>query len=200
MIVDQPDDCFFKMDQFINELKVEEGKEESKQEAEEPRSRIAVLHSRYASRKNTMRDKQAHPVFDEQERVAVFHNGFVTNYKEIAKELFPNKDPSKSIMSDSELIACLLGRLLDQGMNLKTAIQTMIETKLIGTWRMTIALVSEPDRIFIVKNSGPFYMGTSQTSVVFCSDQAILAEQASQFSFKKLKNNILYEVTDECEV
>ena len=32
MIVDQPDDCFFKMDQFINELKVEEGKEESKQE------------------------------------------------------------------------------------------------------------------------------------------------------------------------
>ena len=117
-----------------------------------------------------MRDKQAHPVFDEQERVAVFHNGFVTNYKEIAKELFPNKDPSKSTMSDSELIATLLGRLLDQGMDLKTAIQTMIETKLIGTWRMTIALVSEPDRIFIVKNSGPFYMGSSETSVVFCSD------------------------------
>ncbi len=69
MIVDQDDDCFFKMEQYVNELKVEEGKEESKgaaaAEDQLPKSRIAILHSRYASRKNTMRDKQAHPVFDE---------------------------------------------------------------------------------------------------------------------------------------
>ena len=69
MIVDQDDDCFFKMEQYVNELKVEEGKEESKgaaaAEDQLSKSRIAILHSRYASRKNTMRDKQAHPVFDE---------------------------------------------------------------------------------------------------------------------------------------
>ncbi len=49
------------MDQYVNELKVEEGKEESKGAAaaddQLPKSRIAILHSRYASRKNTMRDK-----------------------------------------------------------------------------------------------------------------------------------------------
>ena len=60
-----------------------------------------------------MRDKQAHPVFDSQERVAVFHNGFVTNYKELAKELYPHKDPSKSNLSDSELIALMIGKLMD---------------------------------------------------------------------------------------
>ena len=198
MIIDQQDDCFFKMDQFVNELKVEESKEEVK--TEESKSRIAVLHSRYASRKNTMRDKQCHPVFDEQERVAVFHNGFVTNYKEIAKELFPFKDPSKSTMSDSELIAFLLGRYLDQGMDLKTAIQTMIETKLIGTWRMTITLVAEPDKVYVTKNVGPFYMGTSQNALVFCSDQNIINEHSEKFTFTKLKNNILYEITDECVI
>ena len=109
-------------------------------------------------------------MFDAQERVAVFHNGFVTNYREIAKELFPHKDPSKSTNSDSELIAIMLGRYLDQGMDLKTAIQTMIETKLIGTWRLAISLVSQPDRIYITKNVGPLYMGTSQDSIVVCSD------------------------------
>ena len=58
MIVDQADDCFNKMDVYLNELKVEESKEESKSAAASSvRSKIAVLHSRYASRKNTMRDK-----------------------------------------------------------------------------------------------------------------------------------------------
>jgi len=54
--------------------------------------------------------------------VAVFHNGFVTNYKELAKELFPNKDPSKTTQSDSELIALMLGKLLKEGADIKTAI------------------------------------------------------------------------------
>ena len=72
-----------------------------------------------------MRDKQAHPVMDEQERVAVFHNGFVSNYKELARELFPHKDPNRSTLSDSELIALTLGKFLDQGMDIKTAIQTI---------------------------------------------------------------------------
>lgn len=69
MIIDQTEDCFYKLDQFVNELKVQEttAGEEAKEAAaaSEPRSRIAVVHSRYASRKNTMRDKQAHPVTDE---------------------------------------------------------------------------------------------------------------------------------------
>ena len=62
MIVDQQDDCFFKMNEYINGLKLEEQKgEEVKEEVKEeetarPKSRIAVLHSRYASRKNTVRD------------------------------------------------------------------------------------------------------------------------------------------------
>lgn len=44
---------------------MEEQKEEQKQvKTINTRSRIAVLHSRYASRKNTVRDTQAHPVFD----------------------------------------------------------------------------------------------------------------------------------------
>ena len=94
----------------------------------------------------------------------------------------------------------MLGRYLDQGMDLKTAIQTMIETKLIGTWRLAISLVSQPDRIYLTKNVGPLYMGTSQDSIVFCSDQTILSEQSERFTFKKLKNNILYEVTDECVI
>ena len=147
-----------------------------------------------------MRDKQAHPVFDSQERVAVFHNGFVTNYKELAKELYPHKDPSKSNLSDSELIALMIGKLMDQGMEVKAAIQNLVETKLIGTWRLAIVLSSEPNKIYVTKNAGPFYLGESGDSVVLCSDQNILTEQEATFTFRKLRSNILYEITDECQI
>ena len=119
MCIDPQDDCFYKLDQYLNELKVEEMKEEAK---EGTLSRIAVLHSRYASRKNTVRERQAHPVFDEKERVAVFHNGFVSNYKELSLEMYPHKNTAISTLSDSDLIALTLGKLLDQGMDIKTAI------------------------------------------------------------------------------
>ena len=112
-------------------------------------------------------------MFDQQERVAVFHNGFVTNYKELAKELFPNKNPDKSTLSDSEIIALMIGKFLDQDMDV-TALKTLVETKLIGTWRIAVMVVAEPNKLYFTKNVGPFYMGKSEHSIVLCSDRGIL--------------------------
>lgn len=46
----------------------------------------------------------------------------MTNYKELATELYPQKDASKSTLSDSELIARMIGKLMDDGMDIKAAI------------------------------------------------------------------------------
>ena len=89
LIVEQKDDCFFKMDQLFQSLKKQEVKrapkkppkmtktlcvsdlESDNQAAEETEdvngARMCIIHSRYASRRGTMRDNQAHPVFDSQE-------------------------------------------------------------------------------------------------------------------------------------
>ena len=112
-------------------------------------------------------------MFDENNRVAVFHNGFVTNFKELTRELFPNKDPSKVNLTDSELIAVMLGKELDSGADLKTAITTLVENKLIGTWRMAIVPVNNPNLIYFIKNAGQFFIGKSEKSIVVCSDQEI---------------------------
>ena len=131
----------------MNQLHLEEKKDEAA-------SKMCVVHSRYASKRGTIRDQQAHPVFDEENRVAVFHNGFVTNFKELTRELFPKKDPAKVNLTDSELIAVMLGKELDSGADLKTAITTLVEKKLIGTWRMAIMPVKEPNLIYFIKNAG----------------------------------------------
>ena len=70
----------------------------------------------------------------------------------------------------------MLGKLLKEGQDIKTAIQTLIETKLIGTWRLAIILTAEPNKIYVTKNAGPLFMGKSSGSIVICSDQSILNE------------------------
>ncbi len=49
-------------------------------------SKFAVLHSRYSSSRKIF-DNLAHPHLDEKSRVAVFHNGFIANYEDLARKL-----------------------------------------------------------------------------------------------------------------
>ena len=66
------------------------------------------MHSRYASNRTKITEDQAHPVFDAKKRIAVFHNGFITNFLELSEELLQQKvitSAEAKSMSDSELIA-----------------------------------------------------------------------------------------------
>lgn len=67
------EDCFSKL-------------EKSFKGAGEVRSNFGVLHSRYSSSKK-IKDNLAHPHFDEKNRVAIFHNGFIANYEDLAKQI-----------------------------------------------------------------------------------------------------------------
>ena len=195
LAVDEEDDCFWKMGQHMQLTDMGQ-----LEESEEPSSKLCVIHSRYASRRGTIRDDQAHPVFDSKKRVAVFHNGFITNFKELLRELYPYKDPSKSNMSDSELIAQMLGNELDNSTDLKTAITNLLETKLFGTWRMAIIPVDSPNKIFFTKNAGEFYLGRTKNkmNIVVCSDDEI--QEHKNFRFEKMHNNTLYEIQKDCKV
>ena len=194
LAVDEEDDCFWKMGQDLQLSDMEE-----LEESKEPSSKLCVIHSRYASRRGTIRDDQAHPVFDSKNRVAVFHNGFITNFKDLLRELYPYKDPSKSNMSDSELIAQMLGNELDTpNTDLKTAITNVLETKLFGTWRMAIIPVDNPNKIFFTKNAGEFFLGKTKNrqNIVVCSDDEI--QEHKDFRFEKMHNNTLYEIQENC--
>lgn len=67
------EDCFTKL-------------QNSFKQATNLKSKFGVLHSRYSSSKK-IKDVLAHPHFDERGRVAIFHNGFIANYEDLAKDL-----------------------------------------------------------------------------------------------------------------
>ena len=130
----------------------------------------------------------------------MFHNGFMTNYKELFSELFPSKDPSKINITDSELIAMLIGKQLDGGVNLKTAIKTIIENKMIGTWKLVVMEVNKPSQMYVTKNVGPMFIGKSNNSVIIGSDKDIYSDLSKTYTIKKMVNNTLYEIKDDCSI
>jgi glucosamine 6-phosphate synthetase-like amidotransferase/phosphosugar isomerase protein len=49
------------------------------------KSKMGILHTRYASNKETIKDHLAHPLFDDKNRIALFHNGFIANSEDLQK-------------------------------------------------------------------------------------------------------------------
>ena len=70
-------------------------------------------------------DNLAHPHLDEKNRVAIFHNGFIANYEDLARDI--KESHHISIETDSQLIAKLIGIELDQGLSLKESIRNVVE-------------------------------------------------------------------------
>lgn len=139
------EDCFFKMAACFSG------------EDSRVRSRLGVIHSRYASTKGAIKDTLAHPHADEKGRVLVFHNGFIANYEDLQLQLRKNFGIVSE--TDSQLIAKLIGVEMDQGVSLKEALKNVVEKKLMGTWRLAVMSTEAPDHLYFVKNSGDFILG-----------------------------------------
>lgn len=60
----------------------------------------------------------------------------------------------------------MIGVELDQGASVKEALKNVVEKKLMGTWKLAVMGVDQPDHIYLVKNSGDFILGQSHNQVV----------------------------------
>ena len=94
----------------------------------------------------------------------------------------------------------MLGAQLDTGCDLKAALKNLIELKLLGTWRLAIMLVDNPNHIYVIKNVGPMFIAKSSYSVVVSSDKEVIEDLPRDFKVKKMINNTLYEIKDDCSI
>ena len=103
-------------------------------------------------------------------------------------------------MSDSELIAQLVGIELDKGENIKDSLKTVIETKLLGTWRLAVMTQEEAKDIFVITNCGGIYFGRSDDSVIVSTVSRIASTYRKEYTWEKMENNTLYQISDNCKV
>lgn len=48
---------------------------------------------------------------------------------------------------------------MDAGFDVKNALKNVVESKLMGTWKMALIATEKPESIFFVKNSGELIIG-----------------------------------------
>jgi glucosamine--fructose-6-phosphate aminotransferase (isomerizing) len=136
-------------------------------ETEKPESHLAIAHSRWATHGGPT-DENAHPHFDQNDRIAVIHNGIIENYFELQEQLTKEGHTFHS-ETDTEIAAHVIGREYEKHGDLTTAVREAVK-QLKGAYAMVVLSVDDPDRIVAVRNASPLVLGLGEGENFLASD------------------------------
>jgi len=135
-----------------------------------PSGNIAIGHTRWATH-GSVTDVNAHPHLDCKGKIAVIHNGIFENYEKYRKSLI--KKGHKFIsQTDTEVISHLLERY-----DFKTVFNKMEGLNAV------IAINSEREEIFAVRNGSPLVIGFGKGENFLASDAAALIPYTRKVHF-----------------
>ncbi|MFZ2682100.1 MAG: glutamine--fructose-6-phosphate transaminase (isomerizing) [Patescibacteria group bacterium] len=139
---------------------------------------LGIGHTRWATH-GAKTDANAHPHQDAKHRVAVVHNGVITNYATLKDQLQKTGVVFTS-QTDTEVIAQLIGVELDHGFDLTTAVKRTLQ-QLEGTWGLAILSPLLPDGIIVAKNGSPIVIGIAEDKAFIASEPVAFGTSTRDF-------------------
>jgi glucosamine--fructose-6-phosphate aminotransferase (isomerizing) len=139
---------------------------------------IGIGHTRWATHGGKT-DENAHPHHDEKERVAVVHNGVIENHHELKKELIA-KGVKFTSETDTEVIAQLIGKYIDEGQSVTDAVKSTLK-RLEGTWGLGVLSPLLPDTIIAARNGSPIVIGITDGKAFIASEPAAFGMATRDF-------------------
>ncbi len=137
---------------------------------------LGIAHTRWATH-GVPNEINAHP--HATSKVAIVHNGIIENYKEIIASL-NNKNLLNS-ETDSEVIAHLLTKYIDEGLDINKSILRLLE-KLKGAFAIGI-LISNENKLIAVRKGSPLAIGYGENQNYIGSDAVGLAPYTKKISY-----------------
>ncbi len=139
---------------------------------------IGIGHTRWATHGGKT-DNNAHPHTDSKNRVAVVHNGVIENYSELKKKLVDHGVAFRSD-TDTEVIAQLIGKYLDDGQGIVDAVKSTLK-RLEGTWGLGILSPLLPETIIVARNGSPIVIGIADGKAFIASEPAAFSMATRDF-------------------
>jgi len=146
--------------------------------------RIGMGHTRWASH-GAPAMENAHPHTDENQSIAVIHNGVIENYLELKEELIEKGHIFKS-RTDTEVAVHLIEEEMKNDVGLKEAILKALK-QIQGSYAFVVLSTHEPDKLYCARNESPLVLGVSEKGVFCASDVPALLPYANQVNY--LRNN-----------
>ena len=140
---------------------------------------LGIAHTRWATH-GMPAERNAHPHMS-GEKVAVVHNGIIENHSELREEL-SRQGYRFSSETDTEVIAHLLGSLLDQDPDLLRAVRGTI-SRLVGAYALAVASPDDSDRLVVARAGSPLVIGIGIEENFIASDVFALLPVTQSFMF-----------------
>ncbi len=126
---------------------------------------IGIGHTRWATH-GAPSDTNAHPHYNQDETIAVVHNGIIENYLKLRKKLEKKGFEFRS-ETDTEAVAMLLGYYY-KGDPLEAIGKVMHRVE--GSYALGIIFADHPDEVYSVRKDSPLIVGQSEEGSFIASD------------------------------
>lgn len=126
---------------------------------------MAIAHTRWATHGQPSAIN-AHPHVDQNETLALVHNGIIENHEALRQKLADQGVTFRS-ETDTEVVAQLIGSLY-RG-NLLEAVQNAI-SMLVGSWALAIIHRDHPDEMIVAASDSPLAIGVGNGETFVASD------------------------------
>ena len=111
--------------------------------------------------------KNAHPHCDNNQKIAVVHNGIIANYEELKSKL--KSECTFLSETDTEVIPHLIRHYMDSGLSFEDAFFAMT-SELKGSYAILAISASEPDKIVAARRDAPLVIGLGDGANFIGSD------------------------------
>ncbi len=138
-----------------------------------PVAHLGLGHTRWATH-GAPNDRNAHPHRSADGRVALVHNGIIENYRLLRAEL-ENAGADFLSETDTEVVAHLLGRELDEGFDLTAAMRTVCR-RLDGAFTLVAVDALDATSVVAARRNSPLVVGVGQGEHFLASDVAAFIE------------------------
>jgi len=140
---------------------------------------LGIAHTRWATH-GMPAERNAHPHMS-GEKVAVVHNGIIENHAELREQL-ADEGYRFSSETDTEVIAHLLGSLLERDSDLLKAVRATL-SRLVGAYALAVASPDDPDRLVVARAGSPLVIGVGDGENFIASDVFALLPATQHFMF-----------------
>lgn len=151
---------------------------ENKLKGHQLHGHVGIGHTRWATH-GIPSNLNSHPHTNQDETIALVHNGIIENYRELKDELIKKGYQFQSD-TDSEVVVLLLDSLYEG--DLLAATQKVLK-QIKGSYALCILSTLEPDHIIVAKKDSPLIIGKTNDAYVAASDIPALLEYTKDVYF-----------------
>lgn len=141
---------------------------------------FGIAHVRWATHGDPSK-LNSHPQLDDDNTVAVVHNGIIENYAEIKEKLILEGHVFKSD-TDTEVIPHLIQKFMAEKFDLEHAVRKTIDI-IEGAYAIAAIASDEPDKIVATRKDSPLIVGLGKEGYFLASDSPAILKYAKDIIY-----------------